>query len=633
MSEHNLLASVAVFRELYDSDRDIYDVIAEFIRLALVLEKKWTFNVTELSQLLKKHFDFQIPDAVVKTALKKRLKRDGLVAIEGTGTYTDVASPDQDEAALITDLEKKRNEHAKVVSQLIEYIRSKVKGAINEKEMVADFYAYLLDTSVSSKYSTYISSFIIENQEAPGFRESLNAVKEGLVLYSGLQYSSDLNSIGVWNTDLTIYLDTEHLFSSLGYNGLLYKAMFDDFYRLASEINTSSRSKVGKGRITLKYFEENKKEIEGFFYVAELIIEGKANLDPSKTAMITILNGSRSPSDVITKKAKFFTELQRLAINVERRTDFYSDSRLNIEDQRTLDLLRAQCSESGHKFDEDGCRHYLKLFTRINVLRQGANNVGFERVGFILMSANSVAHFVANSPYVREDRKSIPFATDIEFIIDRLWFKLKKGLGKNHGIPGAIDVVTKARLVLSAQVRRAVAEKYSTLLEEFKQGKLSKDQAAALNAELRERASKAEDITPDKVSDNLLFIDETDIETHLREKAKLQQLAREGAAAIEELRRRDQIELRRKKARLKVSIRRSFCMASFSFWGVILGLYATCLYLIVSIRTAGDTPLSLFGAISTFVLGTIPLVKVKWFFRWLRRRLRQSYLKKTKAIT
>jgi hypothetical protein len=42
-----------------------------------------------------------------------------------------VASPDQDEAALITDLEKKRNEHAKVVSQLIEYIRSKVKGAIN----------------------------------------------------------------------------------------------------------------------------------------------------------------------------------------------------------------------------------------------------------------------------------------------------------------------------------------------------------------------------------------------------------------------------------------------------------------------------------------------------------------------
>ncbi len=39
MQDNKLLASVVLFRELYDGDKDIYDVIAELIKAAIFFEK------------------------------------------------------------------------------------------------------------------------------------------------------------------------------------------------------------------------------------------------------------------------------------------------------------------------------------------------------------------------------------------------------------------------------------------------------------------------------------------------------------------------------------------------------------------------------------------------------------------
>jgi len=632
MSNYNLFASVAVFRELYDSNHDVYDVIAAFERLALVLESRRAFNVTELNQLLKKHFAFEIPDAVVKTALRQRLKRDGVVDVDHTGTYTTTADFVDHQTDLIADLERLRSEDTALVNQLTEYIQGKIKGVIDKNDVASDFFNYLLDTPVPLTYTKYISSFIIENQETVGFRDRLNTIKEGLVLYSGILYSSDLNSIGVWNHDLTVYLDTEQLFNACGYNGVLFESVFNDFYALVSEINVSYLSKSGRGKIILKYFEESKRAIDDFFYVGEMITEGKKHLDPSKPAMVKIVNGSRSPSDVIIKKAEFFTKLQNLGIILESRKDFYSEVRFNVEDKRTLNSLMTQCKESGYNFDENDCSYYLKLYTRINVLRHGPSNIGFDKIGFILMSANSAAHFVANSSHVREDSNGVPFATNMDFLIDRLWFKLKKGLGKGNRLPNAIDVVTKAKLVLSTQIRNAVADKYSELRKKHNQGILSKEQAGVINAELRERASRAEDITPDNVAENLLFIDENEIESLLREKAKLQELAVRGEKAIDELLRRDIAERKRREDRLRTLIKCGRCIAIALYWIFICGLYAASIYLIYDIRTTADSTLTIIGVIITFVLGTIPIVKVKWFFRWLRKKSEVIYKRKMSDI-
>ena len=75
MSEKTLLASVVLFRELYDNKKDVYDVIAEFIKAALLFRQKWTINATEAAALLSEEFELTIPEAVVNTTLHKRLHK------------------------------------------------------------------------------------------------------------------------------------------------------------------------------------------------------------------------------------------------------------------------------------------------------------------------------------------------------------------------------------------------------------------------------------------------------------------------------------------------------------------------------------------------------------------------------
>lgn len=87
MVDRKLIASVALFRGLYDKDRDIYDVIAALLKAAIVFEKKWAFNTTEASHLLESTFGFQIPEAVISTTLRNRLKKkEGIVTFETAPT-------------------------------------------------------------------------------------------------------------------------------------------------------------------------------------------------------------------------------------------------------------------------------------------------------------------------------------------------------------------------------------------------------------------------------------------------------------------------------------------------------------------------------------------------------------------
>ena len=53
MTELRLLAAIALFRELYDNNKNIYDILAEFIRAGILLNSKWSFNSVECSQILE----------------------------------------------------------------------------------------------------------------------------------------------------------------------------------------------------------------------------------------------------------------------------------------------------------------------------------------------------------------------------------------------------------------------------------------------------------------------------------------------------------------------------------------------------------------------------------------------------
>lgn len=607
MQDNKLLASVVLFRELYDGDKDIYDVIAELIKAAIFFEKKHAFNTTEAVMLIENTFGFQIPESVVKTVLKNRLKNKEQVISFENGIYTLGNEVEINSSKLSDDLEAIQEKQNRIISDLIGYIEFSSHSNIgdDEKSIITDsFVAYLLDEAVDEKYTDYISSYIISKQEIDGFTEVLNAVREGFVLYNGVRYTPDLNDMGLWKTELTIYLETEHLFNSGGLNGNLFKQLFDDFYSLVKEINNG-----GKKYITLKYFHECKEEVDGFFYVAEQIFEKKFNLDPSKSAMIRILDNCKSKSDILEKKAKFYSQLKSKRITIEERKDFYDEHKYNIEDKKLITEIRKQVEETGRVFDEDKCIRILKAFSRINYLRKGVNSGAFEKIGFILMSGNNFTRFLAFNPIIKTTGKDIPFATDMDFITNRFWFKLNKGLAKSTNIPKSMDVVAKAQVVLSSHINSSISEKFDLMKRNYSEGRITKEDTEYFHHELRSRTTSPENITKDTLEDALAFLSIDGFEDHLREKSILEKQAAEGTIAIKQIEDINQEKIKEREKRRNFWRKvKSNSITSLLLFSIAI-FYAIFIYFIYLFRQEGDSYLTIFGIIFSFIFGTIPLIK------------------------
>lgn len=603
---NKLIASIVVFKELHDKDKDVYDVICEFLKNTIIHTKKWSFNSTEITKLLESEFDFKIPEAVVKTTLKNRLVKNGFIRMERGDYYVNNIESNTNpefESMLI----EKNKKYKETEEEFISYIQSKTGKKLNDKELniIRDnINQYLLGNGVHEEYTQDISAYIVQKKNDKVFQEKLNQIREGLVLYTGIRYTADLNDLGHWKNELTIFLDTEILFYFAGYNGEIYQEIFFDFLKLVNEINRNTKDQ--KKIIHLKYFDETEKEIYDFFHVATLIVENRMTLNPSKTAMREIINGCTTKSDIVVKRNKFFIDLKTSGIQKEENLSYYDNHKFVVEGQSVIEELKQLSWESRKDFDEDKCQDYLKLFTKINVLRKGISNQGFDNCKYILLTGNKFVQYLSHSNHVKVTEKDIPFATDIDFVTDKFWFKLKKGFGDNYDKPKSFEIITKAQIILSAQISNTVQEKFTALNEKFQKGEISKEEAISLNYELRESALKPEEISEINIDESIAFINEFTIEEHIREREKLIQKAKEGELAKYELKRRD-LKDRNKKNR---SIKNWFKFYSVMVYIMIGLLYLGILfaiYIIVSwLREPNDSILSITG----FVLGLLTLLPI-----------------------
>ena len=270
MEDRRLLASAALFRQLHENKKDVYDVLAQFIRSSISWSSSWSFNVTECSAILERYFGFKIPDAVIRTCLKKRLKRAGELSLN-QGIYATTETFVRADS-LKDDYTSIQSEQRYIINTLTEHVEKVTARELSESEryqLSADFHSYFLGGLKPCDNSLLISEFIVKYSSDAEFTEKLNRVEEGLILYGGICHSSSLANHEPWRNNFTIYLDTEVLFFSQGFNGTLHKSIFDDFHALIKEINT--RTSHG-AKIELRYFDEAKREVEDFFYAAERIV-------------------------------------------------------------------------------------------------------------------------------------------------------------------------------------------------------------------------------------------------------------------------------------------------------------------------------------------------------------------------
>ncbi len=624
--QSKLLASIALFSELCDTNTNLKDILNEFIKALFTYEKIYSLNSLEAVILLKKHFEFDIPEAVVRTCLNSMKAKNYLERNDGTYSLTSTINNGND---LISKLEESHKNQLSVEELLIDYAQKFENRKFNQAEkdrIKQEFFQYLLENKGNDTYSTIISSFIILKSKDIEFIKKLNQLKEGLVLILGIKYTNDFSSIGTWSEHICIYLDQEHLFNSFGLNGEVYQRLFNDFYSLVREINIKSKKEIKKDLISLLYFDDTKKEIDYFFHNAEKIVLRESNYSPENLAMESICKGCFSATDVIRKKTEFYSKLNTLGIKKVEEQDYYSHIEFNIVDVEIIEKFKS-------RYSEEVIEKALKSFTKINFLRKGINATSFEKCKHITLTGKVASLVISKDLEVKHQSSDIPFVTDIEFLTNRIWFKLNKGFSKESKLPASLDVLIKAQIIISSQISKTIDTKYDKLTKEFSEHKLSKEDAQSYYFDLRERAKKPEEITLNNLKESIEFIFENDLDKHLREKSLLQEKIMAGESAQKELRNIRFNIIKTKKDKWKGFIR---------FLGILIYLILILIGLMIpyfiylglaKYKSESDTNLSIFSTIIFLIIELLALWKfIKPLIKMINKNLKKWYVYSIKNI-
>ena len=504
-----LLASLAVFGILNKNKKNIYEILEEFLVEIIKNNQLYKFNIAEVNNLLYQSYSFEIPDAVILTVLKKAsfLKRD-------RDEFLVIDKNILEEFSLNDNEHKQEKINNKFIYDLNKYISEQKKislSSTHKRDIIKAFTDFMLDKSIENEYSTLIFSFILEKQDDKVFVENLQTVKEGVLLYTGLQYSSNGNS--TWKSPLSIYLSIDILFHLANYDGDVQALLFNDFYKLVKEINTT------KKYISLKCLNTTKKEIEYFFATAERIVNKEERLHNLNNATAFIVKGCKNSTDILSKKVKFFTTLNNYGIIIDEEDDSIYNEEHHEFNIFSNELLLKYVKDD----NEYSVKTYLEILNFISLKRGNKKKANFENCKYILLTDNYKLRKIAHDEDVKlPDELSLAYS--LQYFTSRLWFRLNKGFGNNI-YPSTFHVITKAQVLLGGQVKNKINEQYRDLQE---RKDMSQEEAIIILSELKDRLKTSDKIKAEDVSLMIDTIEEDSILSYAKEHSEVRRKAIKG---------------------------------------------------------------------------------------------------------
>ena len=608
----SILASFATLKTLSDEKRygSAYQLLSEFMHYVIYTENLYSFSAIEMKKWLHTIFGFDIPEAVVITAarsLSYLTRQDGMYTVNQSVFVPDktVAEAKQEEFA--------RNEA--VIGELEKYIlKRKPETTINQEQLTRDIIAFLIDGSIKSsgQYFDLISEFVIKKENDRDMQEFLKRIREGSVLYIGLTYN--INETGSFTKQLTLFLDTEILFSLVGYNGEIYRTLADDFLTQVKNANLNGE------KIKLTYFPEIEKEIDDFFATATSIVEGKI-LASCKPAMMAITNGCQTTADVEVKKSDFYYELKCRGIHKDKRDNYYS------EDNKPFNL---ESLEYSNPKDQESWRY----ISHVNKLRKGKlylNNIEAEYL-FVTATSNTIriSREYSDKLKVEQDIEHVcDFAVSLNRITNIIWYKLGNGFGKKE-YPNNVSAILKARMALASCITHNVERVFSDTKEQFINGQITAEKLAARIITLRNKPILPEEIEGDIIEESLDFSPEY-INRYEEEVKSNKALVKEKDQIIQDLTAQQQADLQKKddiiaekeqtiekqreenqvlaeelqkyhqkdEKRRKIigSIRNILCFVGSLLWKIAIIIAIAGISLFVEVKVESNIPLYIGGAI------------------------------------
>lgn len=524
--KNNLLASIALFGIYRNKNLDTYDLVAQYISAVIAQKQYSAFKPDTMQSDLKELYQIDIPIGVIRSVCRNRIEE---VTLKNREFICNLIPKDE--------IEKEYNtltaDYDQLFSALIAYIKKETEVYTDQaiKDSFADYLVVgsIDDTKLNNLYAAFISS----NQGERDIRQKIDLLSSGLISYNGLSYTDTAGNNGAWTEKLNIYLDTEFLFSCAGYNDSYPQAVFQELYELVKEINASYRRRTKKddNLVELRYLKDTREVYQSLFNTAKSLKENNGVPDPSKKALLKIMSESVSSFDVNTHQAKIDAAIKDTYHIIYDNNDygnFITDPRYILYDKKTFTSIDGSINpqkdeNTTHKID-----YYSRIYTIINGLRGGKKVDVFEQCKYIFLTGSRIGHYTSKA--VKIDNKTVSYATDIDFLVSRFWFKLNKQLVSNH-IPVSLDIVARSQAALTREVSRKV----KLLYEELRLKNLSEDEQKSLYANLTEAERFLEPYNSTFTKDVLTFIDYQNIDDMIKDQKILKQKAAEAEKVKKEL--------------------------------------------------------------------------------------------------
>lgn len=515
-NETQKLAALAVFGALYDSKKDIYSVLREFIKQIFVIKGLHSmFPVEGLREELVNQFGFDnIPLSVVRTAINKMNE----LTLDPETRLISVTDNDFKKYQTISnEFQKVEQDSEILIKSLFAFFEKHTNEILMEEtklQIQQALYSYILKEEYKSQYTELINLFILENENDNTFISQLQQMVTGVLILAALKFQSHPNQIDKFNNTLYIYLDTEIIFFLAGYNGILYQTLAQECLEQIQKMNEETRKCHKEDKIKLRFFEEVDQEITDFFNLAIKIIDNEVPLDRTKRAMQNLISGCSSASDVIKKKSELNLLLKKYNIKIDNKIDYYAQDKYkyNIENRAFYENIADPVEEK--KVDAA-----LSLLSHINVRRGDRSQKIFNNVGCILLTGDSTTINISLDDRVLH-KGDVPLATTMSYLTNRFWFTTNHSFANNPNIQ-SFKIATRARLALSAEMCLKIQTHFQKLQQDYKKGNLSDEIISEQLSELQQYSMAPENLEDkhEAISDYYAFLHVTNVEQLIEEKA------------------------------------------------------------------------------------------------------------------
>lgn len=557
------LASCALFKNLCEKELDVYDALAEFARQQFVNNNSQTIALGDLSNDIYEQYHIALPTSVIRHTLKKIPEVE---VIKGEAKLKDGCT------ITTRDLRKDIYEEEHFLSNWMEELCLFIEKdqytqlSTKEKEKISRcFCDYLLDDQLPSIYSSSIYKFILQHRLDGDFVKLCDRIKEGYIEYEGITNDNAIDVSKVVTAKLVIYLETEILFNAAGYNGDVYKRMFDEFKYYVDKINKNSQEKGNGDIILLRYFEATKAEIDGYFASAEDVIRGKKGVLPNHNAMSYFHAHCHSIDELIELRAHFDQLLKNLGIAKDSDVAFYSH---NIQQNWQYAINRTMFTQNMKQDspEYEKLNKNLDFLEAIKIRRGLRQNTPFNSIGHILLTSNHYVHELAWSPQLRKEHE-VPLATYITYLTNRFWLACGGILTQNELT--SINIISRVQMVLSSKLQDTTARLFDELKEKVKSNTITTEMAAEITAQLRMKTIIPDDLTEvDDFDDWMKFINEPTIDSFIT-------TSKSDKEELKRLRRQEQV---RKERPLRIGLTIGLFLVWLLVWGCLIYLFVSGIY-------------------------------------------------------